>query len=186
MIIEAHSLPLSSDEYILVKGCESFLLKRCLTWQPAFTAPPENVRDHVTAATRALTKGDFEKDFEDQRGALRTYLLIYSASYESMGLHHLAVMFDLSENQVHIFMNKMMIAEELHANWDQPTRCIVFHDVQHNRFQTFSFQLTEKLDVLAESKERLWRLGPVVAGLDLSKRRRDINQEYAGRGGGGK
>ncbi|KAG2324793.1 hypothetical protein Bca52824_007521 [Brassica carinata] len=118
---------------------------------PAFTAPPENVRDHVTAATRALTKGDFEKDFE-----------------------------------VHIFMNKMMIAEELHANWDQPTRCIVFHDVQHNRFQTFSFQLTEKLDVLAESKERLWRLGPVVAGLDLSKRRRDINQEYAGRGGGGK
>ncbi|KAL0724701.1 hypothetical protein Bca4012_039300 [Brassica carinata] len=181
MIIEAHSLPLSSDEYILVKGCESFLLKvprkvdttkrqpnRCLTWQPAFTAPPENVRDHVTAATRALTKGDFEKDFE------------------SMGLHHLAVMFDLSENQVHIFMNKMMIAEELHANWDQPTRCIVFHDVQHNRFQTFSFQLTEKLDVLAESKERLWRLGPVVAGLDLSKRRRDINQEYAGRGGGGK
>ncbi|KAF2609149.1 hypothetical protein F2Q68_00045073 [Brassica cretica] len=98
-------------------------------------------------------------------------------------LHHLAIMFDLSENRVHITMTNMMIAEELHENWDQPTRCIVFYDFQHNRFQTFAFQLTEKLDVLAESKERAMeaRTGCGGPGSKLKKRR-----QYAGRAGGGK
>ncbi|KAF5776371.1 putative proteasome component (PCI) domain, eukaryotic translation initiation factor 3 subunit C [Helianthus annuus] len=89
-----------------------------------------------------------------KEAALQTHLLTYSSSYKTLKLEQLSKMFDLPESQTHGIVSKMMLNDEIHASWDQCTRCIVFHEVEHSRSQALAFQLTDKLLALAESNER--------------------------------
>ncbi|KAL4339498.1 hypothetical protein GQ457_08G011600 [Hibiscus cannabinus] len=74
--------------------------------------------------------------------ALRTYIFTYCSSYGTVSLDQLTKMFDFLDARAHSSVSRMMINKELHACGDQPTWCIIQHDVEHSRLQALAFQLT--------------------------------------------
>jgi hypothetical protein len=90
-----------------------------------FEGPPESVRDHIVAASRALLRGDWRKAAgyvaalpvwsflpgreqllaslraKLQAEALRAYLFGYGRQYDSLSLDQLCSMFELPEKKVY-------------------------------------------------------------------------------------
>ncbi|KHJ78883.1 PCI domain protein [Oesophagostomum dentatum] len=145
--------------------------------------PPENTREHVVAASRAMLAGDWKKcrDYivndkmnqkvwnlfrnadrvkemvvkRIQEESLRTYLLMYSTVYTTVSLQKLATLFELDKNQVHSVISKMIIQEELSATLDEPTDCLMMHRVEPSRLQMIALNLTDKLQQLADNNEQI-------------------------------
>jgi len=153
----------------------------------ALVGPPESMREHVVAASKAMRNGDWKKTrdliindkmnakvwdlFYDadsvrsmlvlkiQEESLRTYLFTYSNVYDSISLPNLADMFELEVNRVHALVSKMIMNEELMASLDQPTQCIIMHKTDPSRLQCLALQLSDKIVQLMENNEKLLERG---------------------------
>merc|ERR1719342_1831635 len=149
----------------------------------ALVGPPESMREHVVAASKAMRNGDWKKAanyiinekmnakvwdlFYDadsvrsmltrkiQEESLRTYLFTYSNVYDSISIPVLADLFELDTTAVHALVSKMIITEELMASLDQPSQCIVMHRTEPSRLQSIALQLSDKVSQLVENNERL-------------------------------
>jgi translation initiation factor 3 subunit C len=86
---------------------------------------------------------------------LRTYLYAFAAQYDSLSLSQLCGMFEMSKNEVHSVVSKMMINRDLYASWDQPTETIVLRKVEPSNLQILAYQFAEKTAALVEANERL-------------------------------
>lgn len=154
----------------------------------ALVGPPESMREHVVAASKAMRNGDwrrcrdlivndkmngkvwdlfYEADKvrsmltrKIQEESLRTYLFTYSKVYDSISVSTLSEMFELDKNVVHAIVSKMIINEELMASLDEPTECMVMHRTEPTRLQSLSLQLSDKVAQLVENNERLLELRP--------------------------
>lgn len=49
----------------------------------------------------------------------------------------------------------MMISEELHASWDQPTGSVVLHKVEPTKLQALALQFADKAAAFVENNERM-------------------------------
>merc|ERR1739844_51159 len=154
----------------------------------ALVGPPESMREHVVAASKAMRNGDWKKcrDFvindkmngkvwdlfheadkvrtmlsrKIQEETLRTYLFTYSKVYNSISIDSLAAMFELDKISVHAIVAKMIISEELMASMDEPSECMIMDRTEPSRLQSLSLQLSDKLAQLVENNERLLELRP--------------------------
>merc|ERR1711971_1149741 len=154
----------------------------------ALVGPPESMREHVVAASKAMRNGDWKKcrDFiinvkmnakvwdlfyeadkvramlagKIQEETLRTYLFTYSKVHNSISIETLAQMFEMEKPAVHAIVAKMIISEELMASMDEPSECMIMDRTEPSRLQSLSLQLSDKLAQLVENNERLLELRP--------------------------
>ncbi|XP_066065232.1 eukaryotic translation initiation factor 3 subunit C-like [Chamaea fasciata] len=145
--------------------------------------PPESMREHVVAASKAMKTGDWRRCHrfvvnekmngkvwdlfpeadqvramlvrKIQEESLRTYLFTYSSVYDSISMETLAAMFELDLPTVHGIISKMIINEELMASLDQPTATVMMHRTEPTATQNLALQLAEKLGNLVENNERV-------------------------------
>ncbi|ORX45500.1 hypothetical protein DM01DRAFT_1311804 [Hesseltinella vesiculosa] len=145
----------------------------------AFTGPPENTRDHIMSAAKALASGEWERarDYilaikvwdllpdtdaikamlvrKIQEEGLRTYLFTYASYYSTLGLSQLSTMFDLPAQTISSIVAKLIWNEELSASLDQVSQCVVLHQVELSRVQELALQFSEKAANLVDQNERL-------------------------------
>lgn len=144
-----------------------------------FTGPPENTRDHVMQASKALAAGEWRKaaDFisaikiwdlmkepvkikemleaQIQEEGLRTYLFTYQPFYDTLALATLEEMFSLPDRKVAAVVSRMISHEELAAALDQVGSVIVFRKgVELSRLQSLALTLSDKASGLIETNER--------------------------------
>ena len=124
----------------------------------------------------------------------RNVVLLYCRNqYRSLSLDQLCTMFAMPEKKVYSIVSKMMIAEELHGSWDQPTRTIVMHSLEATKVQSLALQFADKAQIIVELNERAYafRTGGLQGdddgggGQGGGRRRRGQDGYWEDDGGGG-
>ncbi|TVY39666.1 Eukaryotic translation initiation factor 3 subunit C [Lachnellula subtilissima] len=172
-----------------------------------FTGPPENTRDHVMQASKALAAGEWKKattfiheikiwelmakpeaiktmlSEQIQEEGLRTYLFTYAPYYDTLAVGTLSSMFELTDRKVAAIVSKMISHEELAAALDQVNSSIIFRKgVELSRLQSLALTLSDKASGLIESNERT--LETRTQGMANAFERQGGRGGRGGRGGG--
>ena len=166
-----------------------------------FMGPPENVRDHVMTATYALSEGNWSKASETiqcltvwnllpqkeevlkmltvkiKEEALKIYLTTYGPHYSSIAVEQLCSMFEVEEGTVSKIASRLIISEEIHGSWHQPTQTIVMRDAGTTSLQKLALRCVDKVSLLVDNNEKA--LGLRTGSL----REHDDGDERGGRKG---
>ncbi|KAG9303985.1 hypothetical protein G9A89_005895 [Geosiphon pyriformis] len=169
-----------------------------------FSGPPENTRDHIMGAAKALARGEWQrcqeliaaikiwdlmpeiqkiKDMLNrkiQEEGLRTYLFTYSASYSTLGLEQLGAMFALPINAVASIISKMIWNEELAASLDQVNNAVVLHRVEPTKVQQLALMFAEKAAAFVDNNERILEQKQQAGqgSKDLQRQKGQSNQQH--------
>ncbi|TIB65814.1 hypothetical protein E3P77_00016 [Wallemia ichthyophaga] len=184
MLIEIPKLASAAEDPDAKRKILSKAFKRQLDFaeRQAFNGPPENTRDYIMQASKALQQSDWEKcrdlihgikiwslmqgesqtkemlTSKIQEEAMRTYLFANSSFYENISISILSSAMELDEKHVNSIISKMIWSEELSATIDQSNNVVVFSKVEPTRLQSLSNQLLDRANSLVELNEKAWQL----------------------------
>lgn len=178
-----------------------------------FTGPPENAKEAVVCAAKALQRGDWQSAcsaLEDLKiwdhihpvvpengtkikemikekiktEALRTYLFAYSSIYDAFHLDQLVGMFDLPPKTVHSIVSKMMIKEEITAFWDESSKFVLVQHTEPSPLQRLALTLADRGAQAVENNERL--VDQKTGGYGFKEQRPNQGQGRWEQDGGGR
>jgi len=182
MLLEVPNMAHSKDRDTKKRVISKFFVKIFEFYdRQVFTGPPENTRETILVAAKALEKGDWKKcrDLilsipvlqllpntsgilemlrkEIQEAALRTYLFTFSQYYDSLSLENLSTLFELDTGVARAIICKMISNEDLCASWDQPTDgslgALLIHSHEPTPLQLQALLYVDKINILLESVE---------------------------------
>ncbi|KAI8924728.1 eukaryotic translation initiation factor 3 subunit 8 N-terminus-domain-containing protein [Entophlyctis helioformis] len=213
MLIEVPHMALHVHDARRKVGSKSFRRMLDYSDRQIFTGPPENIRDHVVAASKAMSAGEWKKcrDYiygikfwsllphveqtkevlarSIQEETLRTYIFTYSPHYESLGVESLASLFELPVSAVTSVVSKMIINEELHASIDVASGIIVLHrpapGVEMTRLEYLSGAYADKVSSLVEANEKSLEARALLLGLQEQQQAQAAQGGSAGGNGRG-
>lgn len=181
MLLEVPNMAYAGSDLELRKKVISRPFRRMLDYTDrlVFSGPPENTRDHIMQASKALQSGEWKRCVEliqsikiwkllpqkdailevfarhIQQEGLRTYLFNFVSYYDALSLTHLATMFELPESTVRSIISRMIWNDELPASIDPIHNVVVFRRTELNRVQQLSLALAERANGMLEQNEWL-------------------------------
>ncbi len=164
------------------KRLQSKSFRRALEFheRQTFQGPPENTRDFIMHAAKALQAGNWQKAsdllnsikiwnlFPEsdkirslikeklQEEGLRTYVFQFKSFYSKLSIAKLSKIFELPESKVSAILSKMIFKEEIAAGLDQVSNSVVFtKGVELTKLQELALNLADRATLLSERNERL-------------------------------
>jgi translation initiation factor 3 subunit C len=177
-IAQAGNTPTDSKKKVISKTFRRFLE---YNERQVFVGPPENTRDHVMQASKALSQGDWKKariliekikvwdlmgtqeserirsmlGRKIQEEGLRTYLFTYSTFYDTLSISSLAEMFDLPPGEIRRLVTMMISNDEIQGQLDHADENVLFQRIDTSRLQSLALALSEKAAGLVEQNQKL-------------------------------
>ncbi|WFD32065.1 Translation initiation factor 3 subunit c [Malassezia sp. CBS 17886] len=181
MLLEVPNIAYAGSDPELRKKVISRPFRRMLDYTDrlVFSGPPENTRDHVMQASKALQNGEWKTCIElvksiriwklipdqdkvlaslarsIQEEGLRTYLFNFASHYDSLSFAHLAETFELDPAVVRSIVSRMIWSDELAASLDPIHNVIVFQRLELNKVQQLSLSLADRAGSMLEQNEWL-------------------------------
>lgn len=185
------------DDYAKRRQSSPKAFRRVLEYRErqVFDGPPENARDHVMLAARALGKCDWKtaanllmkieiwslfNNSEEIKNAivselkiqgLRTFIFNNRTLFTKSSISSLSEMFELTESKVKAVIAKLIRNDDVHALINLRTNTVDFtqgEECRANKLQQLVLNLSDKCSQIIERNEKL-SMGGYQIQLDTKK-----------------